>query len=580
VEEVFEEFAVAADDEGLLDREAFNGCFNSIIQRNGGHTSADSARTAQVLTSLFDVFDQDGNEAVDFSELASGLSVLCGGTRDEKAEAAFALYDYNGDGFITLDEMTRYLTSVFKVMYETQPGTQERMGVSAEDLAEVTAEQAFTDADLNHDGRLSFEEFQRWYSDANGSEKQGQEEEVEEAAFGSDESDEDGFETDAAATIDGISLREVRRVTSLESLSVEEVFEEFAVAADEDGLLDESSFFNCFKQIKLRNGGIDEQDYGIFNSIVLRLFEIFDTDGNNAVDFSELASGLSVLCGGSRDEKAEAAFALYDYNNDGFISLVEMTRYLASVFKVMYETQPGTKERMGVSAEKLAEVTAEQAFTDADLNHDGRLSFEEFRLWYSGNNGSSAGGDVGGGSRSEAPTVAVQPDERPTLQEVRELLGLGSYSVEEVFSSFADASDAEGSLDQEAFTRVFENFASSGFDAGADIGNISERVLSITQALFGIFVDSQGKVDFCDLASGLSILCGGSAGNRIAAAFSLYDYNGDGFISLPEMTRFLTCVFKVLFEVRCSADGLLFSRPLLAAFRSVLLLFLLETQPR
>ena len=53
-----------------------------------------------------------------------------------------------------------------------------------------------------------------------------------------------------------------------------------------------------------------------------------------------------------------------------------------------------------------------------------------------------------------------------------------------------------------------------------------------------------------DLASGLSILCGGSAGDRVAAAFSLYDYNADGFISLDEMIRFLTCVFKVLFEVR------------------------------
>ena len=66
--------------------------------------------------------------------------------------------------------------------------------------------------------------------------------------------------------------------------------------------------------------------------------------------------------------------------------------------------------------------------------------------------------------------------------------------------------------------------------------------------MFNIFADSQGKVDFCDLASGL-IVCGGSSGDRVAAAFALYDFNADGFISLDEMTRFLTCVFKVLFEV-------------------------------
>ena len=69
-----------------------------------------------------------------------------------QSKAAFSLFDYNGDGYISLEEMTRYLASVFKVMYETQPGTAEQMGVSAEDLATVTAEQAFEDADLNHDG--------------------------------------------------------------------------------------------------------------------------------------------------------------------------------------------------------------------------------------------------------------------------------------------------------------------------------------------------------------------------------------------------------------------------------------------
>ena len=108
---------------------------------------------------MFDLFDMDGNGVVDFSELASGLSVLCGGSRDDKAKAAFSLFDYNGDGYISLEEMTRYLASVFKVMYETQPVRLSKW-VSAEDLATVTAEQAFEDADLNHDGRLSFEEFQ------------------------------------------------------------------------------------------------------------------------------------------------------------------------------------------------------------------------------------------------------------------------------------------------------------------------------------------------------------------------------------------------------------------------------------
>ena len=63
-------------------------------------------------------------------ELASGLSVLSGGTSDTKIRAAFALYNYIGDGFITQDEMIQYLTAVFKAMYHAEPGTAEDFGCS------------------------------------------------------------------------------------------------------------------------------------------------------------------------------------------------------------------------------------------------------------------------------------------------------------------------------------------------------------------------------------------------------------------------------------------------------------------
>ena len=42
---------------------------------------------------------------------------------------------------------------------------------------------------------------------------------------------------------------------------------------------------------------------------------------------------------------------------------------------------------MGVSAEELGIATGRQAFEDADLNHDGRISFDEFRQFYLASNG-------------------------------------------------------------------------------------------------------------------------------------------------------------------------------------------------
>ena len=175
------------------------------------------------------------------------------------------------------------------------------------------------------------------------------------------------------------SLQEARRLTNLQSYSVEDVFEAFAEAADDEGLLSRQAFNSVFRKLIKAGGAIADADKPRIEGVVDRLFETFDADGNGVVDFSELASGLSVLCGGSREDKVEAAFSLYDLNGDGFISLEEMTTYLTSVFKVLYETQPETRARMGVSAEELAAVTAEQAFVDADVNHDGVLSFDEFK---------------------------------------------------------------------------------------------------------------------------------------------------------------------------------------------------------
>ena len=56
-----------------------------------------------LLGDLLSLFDADGNGVVDFTELSSGLSVLCGGDLDKKAQAAFALYHYNGDGVINIE---------------------------------------------------------------------------------------------------------------------------------------------------------------------------------------------------------------------------------------------------------------------------------------------------------------------------------------------------------------------------------------------------------------------------------------------------------------------------------------------
>ena len=73
-------------------------------------------------------------------------------------ESTFRLYDLDGSGSITLDEMIRYLSAVFRIMYRLNPSQRAVSGgLSPEELARATAYQAFEDADVNRDRQLTFE---------------------------------------------------------------------------------------------------------------------------------------------------------------------------------------------------------------------------------------------------------------------------------------------------------------------------------------------------------------------------------------------------------------------------------------
>lgn len=49
-------------------------------------------------------------------EFVTGLSILSRGTLEEKLRWTFSLYDINGDGYITKEEMTEIVNAVYDLM--------------------------------------------------------------------------------------------------------------------------------------------------------------------------------------------------------------------------------------------------------------------------------------------------------------------------------------------------------------------------------------------------------------------------------------------------------------------------------
>lgn len=97
-----------------------------------------------------------------------------------------------------------------------------------------------------------------------------------------------------------------------------------------------------------------------------RLIAIFDQDGGGDVDFQEFVYGLSAFSSkGNKEQKLRFAFQVYDIDRDGFISNGE----LFIVLKMMVGSN--------LKDQQLQQIV-DKTIMEADLDGDGKISFEEF----------------------------------------------------------------------------------------------------------------------------------------------------------------------------------------------------------
>ena len=124
---------------------------------------------------VFNVFDSDKSGTIDFKEFICALSVTSRGKMEDKLDWAFQLYDIDGDGKISYDEMLQIVEAIYKmvcwhggpvftVLVSPANAVRKKVGSMVklpedEDTPEKRVKKIFNMMDKDENGSLDMEEF-------------------------------------------------------------------------------------------------------------------------------------------------------------------------------------------------------------------------------------------------------------------------------------------------------------------------------------------------------------------------------------------------------------------------------------
>ncbi|XP_065342356.1 Kv channel-interacting protein 1 isoform X1 [Cloeon dipterum] len=130
---------------GVVREDTFKGIYSQFFPQG--------ANTSQYAHYVFNTLDHDHSGLLSFEDFVLGLSTLSRGSLEEKLRWTFGLYDINGDGCITRDEMTDIVTAVYDLMGKfTDPFVDDA-------VIKEKVDRIFQKMDQNHDGVVTLDEF-------------------------------------------------------------------------------------------------------------------------------------------------------------------------------------------------------------------------------------------------------------------------------------------------------------------------------------------------------------------------------------------------------------------------------------
>ena len=308
------------------------------------------------------------------------------------------------------------------------------------------------------------------------------------------------------------------------------------------------------------------------------VFTTFDTNSSGFLDQDQLANCLSLLCGGSIDDKLFAAFFMFDKNNSMTLSMDELQKFMKCVFQIFgrfKETAGATGFWDSVDVQQLITETCNRCFKDCKVKKSAEINYATFLHWMKGTKAPEGSNKPKKKSNFAQKTFANSKefveafmDEEEFVDIVKELQedsllkNVRLFVIVNEFKKYKDSNQIPNDEFKELLKKVIcdETHRHTGSEcSGPDL----EKIASISKLLVKIFDSNKnGKLEYQEAVSAFCMLCRGSVQSKIKYQMLAYSqvidkskYEDEEDIPLSELgirkknlLKFITCVLKIALQ--------------------------------